>query len=284
MRLHLPHLSHRTHLVLGLVLIIVTNLVILLGVAWNRTGEPDSILTLSQRELQLRTRDTTDNSGMTFVLQWRTPPSPRDEPNHWGAFGSGHMPAWLDEEKMQDLGFPPRSEAQREARRHRPVHQDSRDVLLVLEFDGEHYRKALDDTRILAERAVAAHAAAPDDEELERRAKLAENRLLQETRNTSRLFVVDAGLDHAALRARYPDRQRYAIVHGQIMPWYAATHLDDRRGYIKRITHTQINVPHEARSRLWVLPGRIRQIHYEAELAFGRRLEPWIAGVSIHGN
>ena len=43
----------RTHtLVAGLGLIALTNAVALLGVAWNRSGEPDATLQLSQRELQ----------------------------------------------------------------------------------------------------------------------------------------------------------------------------------------------------------------------------------------
>ena len=63
----------------------------------------------------------------------------------------------------------------------------------------------------------------------------ARHQLKHEQGEASRLFIVDAGLDLAALRQRYPERQRYAIVKGRVRPWSA---VDEGRtlvgGYISR--------------------------------------------------
>ena len=70
---------------------------------------------------------------------------------------------------------------------------------------------------------VAAHAEAlrlqksvPDSKELREAAQHAANALDYERRRATRLLVVDVGMDQQALRERYPDRTRYAIVRSII--------------------------------------------------------------------
>ena len=55
----------------GMLLILLTNAVALLGVAYNRSGTPESRLTLSQRELQLPYGAMTEDSGLTLQIRWR---------------------------------------------------------------------------------------------------------------------------------------------------------------------------------------------------------------------
>ena len=59
-------------------------------------------------------------------------------------------------------------------------------------------------------------AVLPESKEKENRRKSLDNELVREENESSRLFVIDAGLDSAALRTKYPDRARYAIVQGVI--------------------------------------------------------------------
>ena len=65
--------THRHTLFIGTALILMTNLVAMVGVWYNRSEAPDSILKLSQRELSLPYGGTAsnDNSGISLKLVWR---------------------------------------------------------------------------------------------------------------------------------------------------------------------------------------------------------------------
>ena len=87
--------SWRTAL-FGVALIAATNAVVLLGVAYNRSGDAESLLTLGKREFAkigewgLRRED----SGLTLRLHWRTPGGTSP------FYGSG-----VDEEAVPALGI-----------------------------------------------------------------------------------------------------------------------------------------------------------------------------------
>ena len=97
------------------------------------------------------------------------------------------------------------------------------------------------------------------------------------------MFVVDAGLDQLALRQKYADRRLYAIVRGQVQPFTL-----DIKGVrrvsasITALSVSSVNVPLEMRS---AFPDESRANEndaqkvgkYEADISFGKRLEPWIA-------
>jgi hypothetical protein len=108
----------------------------------------------------------------------------------------------------------------------------------------------------------------------------------REEREDSRLFVVDAGLDAAALRAAYPDPARYAIVRGQLRPALVGSgHAAELSGYISELSIGEINVPHAFREVFEpalrdLARGQRNGMAYEVTVAFGKRLEPWITAVS----
>ena len=116
--------------------------------------------------------------------------------------------------------------------------------------------------------------------------KLAERIVPLERERNSRIFVVDAGLDAGALRAQYPDRAHYAIVRGQVEPAYGYRGSGNHAGRVKQLSIGTIHVPLEMRG---VFEGATpdmgdglevrspRAVRYDADLAFGRRLEPWLA-------
>jgi hypothetical protein len=282
--------SRKTTLLAGIALILVTNTVALLGVAYNRKGEPDSVLRLSQRELQspYQWRANHENSGVALALRWRVLADDSHDPTGIviSYAGSGGSPKWLDQAKLSALGFDVR---QREdtARNHARYDKVlAKDVLLVLELDGPAYRSALERLTQYAARQEALFAANANNKEFEQRAKNAREQAKQEERESSRLFVIDAGMDAAALRAKYPDRTRYTIVQGQVRPHWVGDGKELRpMGYVNALNIDRINVPlrfHplfqpwiERRNDLQTaLPG------YEVAVAFGRRLEPWITAAS----
>jgi hypothetical protein len=264
-------------LIAGSAFIAAANAIVLAGAAYNR-GEVESRLRLTERELRpTETRDA-DNSGLALRMRWRaadaSSPTRYEDPGAWGS------PAWLDAAKMASLGFDTSlpdvpAEQPRSFRR-----QHARQVFLVLEFDGPAYRQSLQGAAAEAQRLEA--RGKPGD--LERAAHI----VPMERDVNSRLFAVDAGLDAAALRARWPDRDRYAIVRGKVQPVRYGEE-GPHRGLVTEILVAAVHVPLEMRRVFdgvapepglrWMVVDA-PSVHYEAEVAFGRRLEPWLVAAA----
>jgi hypothetical protein len=266
-------------LIAGLALILLANAVALLGVAYNRSGQPESQVILSQRELESPDwwRYAKEDSGLSLRLRWRVLQSGNGEnypsqPSYYYG-GSG----WLDGKKLQELGFD--LSAGKDDRRYL-FREMQREVLLVLEHNGPAYQQALQYAREHLAREQAVFDAMPGNKEFERRLKFAQEGLVREESENSRLFVVDAGLDAATLRARYPAQDRYLIVSGRVVP-VARGLADQWMGYIGGIDNDRVSVPLELRSvfdsaRTVGKPGSINGAPFEAVVAFGKRHEPWL--------
>ena len=150
-----------------------------------------------------------------------------------------------------------------------------RDVLLVLELDGPAYRQSLEELGRAAERIEAKN-------ERGQGKKAADAMIDRETRRGSRLFVVDAGHDRDALRQKFPDRAKYAIVRGQVRP----SRMQGARagaGVIEALSVESVNVPLQLRAALGgALPidrryGGEDTKRFEATMVWGQRMEPWLA-------
>jgi uncharacterized protein DUF4824 len=271
-------------LIAGSALVVATNAVLLLGAAYNRSGEPESVLPLTERELEIVTSDWVDRENAMIELRfvWRVPHRPGAPDDLVPDFDV----EWLHMDKLRELGFdvsqPLDSEdAVRDYEKELP-----RDVLLVLENDGPAYRQAVEEAqrRVTYETDLA--AANPGKDEFARRAKDARKSLDREERFASRLFVVDAGRELGALRERYPDRQRYAVVRGRvelIVSGPSAAH--DLTGRVRAIDVETVSVPHGDRAVVEPLVHGLRPLddrtpRYAAIVSFGRRLEPWISSLS----
>lgn len=270
--------SRRHTMISGLALILIINGVALLGVARNRSGAPESTLKLSQRELHPPAREMNrENSGISLGLVWRVVGEEKGR-NHSSYSGA---PDWLDQAKMASLGFeisPARGGQEKEQWAER---QPGKEVLLVLEQDGAAYQQVLERTRQDAAEVSNRLAAQPDTEELRSKAKQLQDELRREEQESSRLFAIDAGLDQTELRAKYPDRSRYAIVRAQVRLRSMGGRQGMSAGQIESLSIDTINVPYELRSifdpRATGQPyaGQV----FEASVAFGQRLEPWLLGI-----
>jgi hypothetical protein len=118
--------------------------------------------------------------------------------------------------------------------------------------------------------------------------RAAQQALEAEENTLSRLFVVDAGLDQARLRQQYPDRSHYAIVHGTVRPEVAgAPALPKLYGTVTAVSCESIHVPLEFRTAVSSAAisrgdptSLLRRLEAKPRLAlqvaFGRRLEPWV--------
>jgi hypothetical protein len=275
-------------LIAGVALILLTNLVALAGVAYNRSGAPEAILVLTQRELHppYAWGFAGENSGVALSLQWRTlgmDGNPYETQMPY--FSIGGEPEWLDQAKLSALGFDvswplDTGESYRHYDRMLP-----REVLLVLELNGPAYQQALARTRKYAAQAQALFDAGPKSKEFERRAQTAREQLNREEQDNSRLFVIDAGTDLLALRTRYPDNKRYAIVRGQVRPRLVLRQKQTwLSGYISDLSAGHINVPLDYHA-LFGTAGRERGdgARYTISVAFGKRLEPWILTATAQG-
>ena len=259
----------RTHraLLASLSLVLVVNAIALAGVEWNRSGEPEALLKLSQRELSLPWpgRFNKENSGLKLSLQWRVLAGEGGGISYYSYRGN---PSWLDEKKMRELGFQAESEREQRSR------QAARDAFLVLELDGDAYGEAVR----RAENRVANDGGREQSAEY----KVAERNLKAEKTTASRLFVIDAGLDPADLRKRYADRAKFAIVRGRISP---ALGEKERGGTVSGVAVEEVSVPLEfhavfGEAQAAFPQGPNANNPFLVTMAFGRRLEPWIVQAS----
>jgi hypothetical protein len=265
-------------LVVAGALVLITNAIALGGVAYNRSGEPDSVLQLTERELPLQTWGWPDNenSAIHVRLQWRVA---------GGAYEWERETQWLTQPQLRSLGFdlPDTSVTSEELERY--AHQVARKVFYALEYDGPAYQVVLKGRREELRKAEIAAMADLTDKARRDGADSAKRDLEREEQFASRLFVVGADVDANALRKRYPDRNQYAIVVGRLD---LSTRGYELVGQINGIDTDVIRVPYAYRSLVEPLrtqrdaayldpPGAPR---YQATVHFGRRLEPWIVQLS----
>lgn len=279
--------SRRHTLAAGVALIALTNAIALGGVAGNRSGEPESVLKLTQRELSQPGVYGLDREegGLQLRVNWRVLPMVPDAV-FYGEFQGA--PEWLDEAKLASLGFDvsPPPAARRASWRY--DRQLPRDALIVLELGGPAYQKALERARERAEKEIAkgmeTGKIGPGTP-----ARQAADFLKNEESSNSRLFAVDAGRDAEALRAKYPDRTRYAIVHGKVRAYHQTRRAREPRwtGYLEIIENVRINVPLEFRKAIERAPRPLPPAGvagdrpaFEVTVAFGKRFEPWIIAAS----
>lgn len=259
----------------GAALVLLVNAVVLAGAAYNRSGEPEALVTLSERELERPWSygDSKDNNGIALGLRWRVAAGDDDVHAVYN-----RSPDWLDADALRRLGFP-EPESDLGERSHRRL-QLERDVWLVLEFGGDAHARALAQAEQRLAQRQARLEAAPDDRQFADQHKAAMLEVKEEREQRSRLFVVDAELDPDALRERYPDRSRFLVVGGRVRPHYPYDAATRPTGTIASINVDQIHVPVDFRAVFepdGALPAsNDNRRRYQVTLAYGRRHEPWI--------
>lgn len=272
---------------IGLGIIVAANFVALIGVQYNGIGPAQSVLRLSDREIRLPYTGDADreNTGLSLSLSWCVLPA-EDRVEFSTSVEMGcfeRQPIWLDSAKLASLGFDVDVDPRVAAARRYYNRQLPKPALLVLELAGEAYDSTIAAARDKVNAEEAAAASLPDSVALQRRAKTARDRFERLERESSRLFVVDAGNDLAGLRAKHPDRERIAVVQGSVRPRVTGSTTVRVGGEIDILGADVINVPREFRAVFDSLP-RGRSVRaprrattpIEVAVAFGKRMEPWI--------
>ncbi len=277
-------------LLLAAVLLLVSvNVLVLAGVAYNRSGEPVLSIELTERELPVHRSfaDTDENSGTSLDLKWQV--FNPDEDNAYG-YSNYTSPPWLDHKKLTSLGFD--IERLKIATKDHPfrLNTASTDVIVVLEYQGETYRKALNVSEQKLDSLQNKVLDHPEDEEITAALSKYEDQLERFKLSSSRLYAVDAGLDLQTLMKQYPGQGRYMFARGEIKLSWNDNVIEGR---IKQILIDNVHIPlpmSQALSKLslenrpYRYDGEVIPPRYKVLMNLGQRLEPWIESVVYTNN
>jgi hypothetical protein len=279
----------RYGITLAPVLVLVVNAFVLIGVAYNRSGNPDSQVVLTERELRLPYylwRSERENTGIWLDLDWNRYDYILPEE------GTHDPYAWFDKTMLESLGFVCTLSAENSKAPDYYYRMLPRRVYAVLEIGGTAWNdwKSIQEEKLAALDEKRKAGRTPEKEYQKER-----GRIERSIKNSSRLFVVNVGKEPESLRLRYPDRSRYIIT-----PALAGVHLvsssdesDNKtpkriQGYVKEILIDRIHVPLSMRIPLETVlkdkadkRGEDSRKHYEVTLRYGKRYEPWIVEIKL---
>ncbi len=266
----------------AITLVAATNAVVLAGVAYNRSGEPEALVTLTERELPLA-YTVEENSGVELRLDWR-------QHRKWSSYPEDPDSTWFDQKKLETLGYDCRRPISDPSARLEYEKALPRKAFAVLEYEGEAWRAWIAE----AEKDRARIAAQIGRQEATQKDLQQADQGLDRLRRTdSRLIAVDVGLDPAALRGQYPDRGKYIIAPAEVRLTIAKERTEKHgarepahlRGFISSILVNYVTVPTELRNALdFVLHDRPpsygpHEPRYRVTVKYGRRHEPWIEAI-----
>ena len=268
-------------LLAAVALLVVSNAFVLAHVAMNRSGQPDSEIDLSARELQYQ-GSRSDDSSVVLTLHWEnTAPE-------YLTVGQTAPPGWFDQKKLEELGFDLSVPASSPRAQRFYVNLRSREAFVALEFEGPEWEQWLKDrdSQFQRESQYAPQVSVTDRAELERQ-------------TASRLVAIDVARDPAELRRKYPDRKRVmilpALVRAMLEPDRRASPSTPARaaylrGAITRIPVESINVPDPLSRQFDGQPSyvpytyegkqmKIQPPTFRATVRVGSKYEPWVTDV-----
>jgi hypothetical protein len=224
-----------------------------------------------------------ENSGVSLTLSWQVLDPGADIEY---LYRSHNTPFWLNDNKLTELGFDMRKINRDTKQNSLHLYDLSTVAILVLEYQGESYRKAMQLAELKLVELKKSVANDPGDENLSDRLERRENQLARDKIAASRLFAIDAGLDAQALLEKYPDQGNYLFVQGEIgLTWRE----DAIEGRIKQLLIQDVHVPLPFSKQISSYSTGGRYYDYNKEpiapryrvlLNIGKRFEPWVEAVT----
>lgn len=258
----------KKYLLIGLVIIMGTNLVVLGGVAFNRSGDITSHLTLTERELPLpyNTGSQKENSGVLLSINWRTASKAN---NTYYPYNASEQHITKDE--LLALGF--ENIDKQSSNWTTPL-----ELYWALEFDGALHKAEIKKAEAKYQKALLAYNEQANDENKRKEKQFSEN-LAREKTSNSRLFFIEAAADYELLAAKFSNQNNMLIVKGLTNYYY--NKKDDK--YSLNLNHLSIGSIMAPLEHTDVFSGLQRQIRngallprYTVTVKWGARLEPWI--------
>jgi Domain of unknown function (DUF4824) len=281
----------------GVGLLVLTNAVVLAGVAYNRAGESDVEITLTEREIPLSYSAFRgdENTGLSLQLRWQSP----NMRWHSAKFDPG--PAWFDQAKLEAIGYDcsiPLTDSLVELYYDKLLPQEA---YVVLEYGGQAWTAWLTewerDLGFMNDQLAKGRRSKQDVERL----REAYERL---PKTGSRLLAVDVGIDPIQLRQRYPAGQRFIITKAQVRLTLVRAGKTESgesrpahlRGNVTHLLVDEVHVPSEWREALerltyagsdreriypntFAMQEEYKKPRYEVTLRYGKRYEPWITSI-----
>lgn len=283
----------------GAGLVVLTNLFVLIGVAYNRGGEPEAEITITERELPLAyaVYRSEENTELALRLEWQS------LGHRWHSllFESRFEPDWFDQGKLETIGYDCSLPLADPSAEHYYDKMLPREAYVVLGYGGQAWTRWLegwDRDKVFMVDQVTKGKRSKEDLE---RFNDAYGRL---SKTSSRLVAVDVGNDPVQLRQRYPERHQFVIVRAETrlhLVREGKTSSGEHRpshlhGVITHLLIDEIHVPFEQRAILdtllrpeperhstprgpFVKPEEMKEPRYEVTLRFGTRYEPWIMSI-----
>jgi hypothetical protein len=262
----------KKYLLIGLLILIGTNLAALGGVAYNRMGEATAQLTLTERELSLpyNSGAQKENSGLSLSINWRAPTG-----NNATYYPYNSRDVKLTKDELLVLGFD-----QTDVKDNYWV--ESRELYWAFEFDGTLHKAEIKKANEKYHDALATYEEQPNDTNSRKKTEYNES-LEREKTSNSRLFFIEASADYESLANKFSGQQNILIVKGLAKPYYN----NNDKTYsllLKHLSVSNIMVPleyTEALSHLKRVERRdITSPRYAVDISWGNRLEPWITNIN----
>jgi len=262
----------KKYLLIGLTILIGTNLAALGGVAYNRIGQATAQLTLTERELSLpyNSGAQKENSGISLSINWRTPTGKNDT---YYPYNSRDIKLTKDE--LLTLGF-----AQTDNKDNYWI--ESRELYWAFEFDGALHKAEIKKAKVKYQAALATYEEQPNETNSSKKTESNES-LEKEIKSNSRLFFIEASAEYESLANKFSGQQNILIVKGLAKPYY---NNNDKTFslLLKHLSVRNIMVPlefAEVMSNFKRVNRRdITQPRYAVDISWGSRLEPWITNIN----
>ena len=275
--------------IITMAFLMLVNIVVLVGVSYNRSDKTTDSLQLTEREMSLpyRSYRKKENSGMALKLNWSIVSTELFSRSYnkytLQRYGS---PNWMTDEKLKELGlYIDGSKLDVNDSIFDYGRMQGEEFIVVLEYNGETFqsvlRKSEKDIKILRAKV----GANPNDTELVESLKQDETSLMELKTSESRLIAIDAGRNLKLLKQKYADKSKYLMLRGELRRHWRNKKLTASIGqfFINRI-HMPLPYSkvingitnHETSSDGYMWSGKPR---YRVELNVGERLEPWVSAV-----
>lgn len=261
----------KKYLLIGLAILMGSNLAVLGGVVLNRSGEATSQLTLTERELSLPyyMGAKAENSGISLSLNWRVPS--KGDKNYY-PYGSKKVV--INKDQLLALGFDKSSMTK--GRWSEPI-----EMYWALEFDGALYKLELKKIAVKYKEALLAYKE-QENEEHKRQKKQSRDQLAREKKTNSRLFFIEASASYEALVTKFSGKEDILIVKGLAKYYYNKKDKTYNLS-LNNLSVSNIMVPLDNRD---VFTGLNRlswqdniEPRYIVKVQWGSRLEPMIIDV-----